>query len=176
MREAPFWNVWLPFYPLTFFICGKFFWDPFETFWVISDKTQFFGSFQTKLFFCVFEAKNQFFSEKVQKRAKKIFWPFWTTLKHLGHALASCHVWPFLRIHVLSIRKVNNFLYLFEIQLYLCGCLAEGISSGEPSPGLARAPPSCRNYLPVIPWNSNYISLGLKSYVYLKYSVYCFLL
>ena len=175
MREAPFWNVWLPFYPLTFFICGKFFWDPFETFWVISDKTQFFGSFQTKLFFYVFEAKNQLFSEKVQKRAKKIFWPFWTTLKHLGHWQAAMFEYSW-ELMLFQFEKLIIFLYLFEIQLYLGGCLAEGISSGEPSPGLARAPPSCRNYLPVFPWNSNYISLGLKSYVYLKYSVYSFLL
>ena len=74
VREAPFLKSVVTILPFTIlYICGKFFLDPFETFWVISDKTQFFGSFQTKLFFYVFEAKNQLFSEKVQKRAKKIF-------------------------------------------------------------------------------------------------------
>ena len=50
------------------------------------------------------------------------------------------------------------YLYLYSkshlcLQTYLGGCLAGGISSGEPSPGLARAPPSCRNCSPVFPWN-----------------------
>ena len=155
-----------------------------SSFWI---HLKLFGSFQTKLnfldhfrlnYFLCLRQKINFFSEKAQNGPK---WPntnlgpFWTTLKHLGHWQAAmfCHSWELM---FFQFEKLIIFLYLFEIQLYLGGCLAEGISSGEPSPGLARAPPSCRNYLPVFPWNLDYISLGLKSYLYLKYSAYCFLL
>ena len=133
-----------------------------------------FGSFQTNLnflyhfrlnyFFVSLRQKINFFSEKVQngpKWPKTYLGPFWTTLEHLGHWQAAMfgHSWELM---LFQFEKLIIFLYLFEIQLYLGGCLAEGISSGEPSPGLARAPPSCRNYSPVFPWNLNCISLGLK--------------
>ena len=66
------WALPVPFYPLPVYICG-----PFKTFWVISDKTQFLGSFQTKFnSCCVFEAKKSTFVWKGSKwpqMAKNIF-------------------------------------------------------------------------------------------------------
>ena len=55
------WALPVPFYPLPVYICG-----PFKTFWVISDKTQFLGSFQTKFnFFVSLRQKNQLLSDHI---------------------------------------------------------------------------------------------------------------
>ena len=87
-----------------------------SSFWI---HLKFFGSFQTNLnfldhfrlnfFLCLWGKKSTFFwkGPKWPQMAKNIFG---TLLDHIGTfgTLASCHVWPFLRTHALSIWKVNN--------------------------------------------------------------------
>ena len=75
---------------------------------------------------------------------------------------ASFLVYLFFYCSCICICILNHIcICKFALQSYLGGCLARGISSGEPSPGLARALSSYHNCSPVFPWNYQLLFLEI---------------